>query len=542
LTERSPSGLRVLAETFVAPGPSGVAVRTRLRVTDAESDVLTQVGVFLARMAGQDLAQRCRDGLDHDAQSWANRKRALTAVSSARWAGSITKASHDQWGLSRRAQGAHLENLDQGIRMIRHRLSLPLGAKGSCGKPGGYRSRQEWHAKSRRLACLQARREQVATDRKAGRVHVVRGGRRLANSRHNLDAAGLTVPQWRDRWQAARMFLSADGEAGKRYGNETIRVTPGGQVTLKLPAALAHLANAAHGRYQLGAPVAFAYRGAQWADRVHANRAVAYTISYDPARARWYLTAAWQPAPIPELPWEAAVARGCIGVDTNDDHYAAWRLDTHGNPIGEPRRFYYDMSGTSDHRDAQIRHATSRLLHWARRCGAVAIGIENLDFHDGKTREKHGRRKRFRRLISRFPTARLRNRLVSMAAELGIPIIAVDGAYTSMWGAQHWKTPTSTPTRKTTRHEAAGIVIGRRALGHPARRRTPPPRPDQTDPRGHRSAQAGQADPGSDGNRRTRTGPPTRSAQPPGTRKRRPSSSKTVRDEHTDHGLTPDQC
>jgi hypothetical protein len=46
---------------------------TRLRVTDAESDVLTRVGVFLGRMAGQDLAQRCRDGLDHDAQSWANR-------------------------------------------------------------------------------------------------------------------------------------------------------------------------------------------------------------------------------------------------------------------------------------------------------------------------------------------------------------------------------------------------------------------------------------------------------------------------------------
>jgi IS605 OrfB family transposase len=105
------------------------------------------------------------------------------------------------------------------------------------------------------------------------------------------------------------------------------------------------------------------------------------------------------------------------------------------------------MSGTSDHRDAQIRHATSRLLHWAHQCGAVAIGIENLDFHDGKTREKHGR-KRFRRLISRFPTARLRNRLVSMAAELAIPIIAVDGAYTSRWGTQHWKTPTSTPTGK----------------------------------------------------------------------------------------------
>jgi IS605 OrfB family transposase len=301
---------------------------------------------------------------------------------------------------------------------------------------------------------------------------------------------------------------------------------------------LAHLANAPHGRYQLTRPVTFAYRGDAWADRVAADRAVAYAITHDPDRGRWHLTAVWQPAPVPELPWEAAIAQGCIGVDTNDDHYAAWRLDRHGNPVGEPRRFSYDLSGSANHRDAQIRHATTRLLHWARQCGAVAIGLEDLDFTDGKTREKHGRRKQFRRLISRFPTARLRSRLVSMAAQQGVAVIAVDPAYTSRWGAQHWQRPTSTPTRKTTRHEAASIVIGRRALGYPARRRTPPPRTDQTDPCGHRSIQAVPGDRGRDGTRPSRTGPPTRSAQPPGQRKREPSPSKTVRDGRTGHALT----
>jgi hypothetical protein len=176
-------------------------------------------------------------------------------VTSSRWAGSITKASHDQWGLSRRAQAAHLASLDKGIRTIRGRLSLPLGEKGRNGAPGGYRTRQEWHAKSRRLAILQVRRDAVAADRAAGKVSVVVGGRKLANTRHNLDQAGLTVEQWRDRWARARMFLSADGETGKRFGNETIRVTPDGQVTIKLPAGLAHLANAPRGRYQLAEPV-----------------------------------------------------------------------------------------------------------------------------------------------------------------------------------------------------------------------------------------------------------------------------------------------
>jgi IS605 OrfB family transposase len=334
------------------------------------------------------------------------------------------------------------------------------------------------------------------------------------------------------------MFLSADGETGKRYGNETIRVTPAGDVTLKLPAKLTHLANDRHGRYKLTASVRFAHRGDAWAARVEHDRAVAYTITYDPDRGRWYLAAAWQPAPVPQVTWEQAVHAGCIGVDTNDDHYAAWRLDEHGNPIGRPRRFSYDMSGRADHRDAQIRHATTRLLHWAEQVGAGAVAIENLDFSDGKTREKHGRRKSFRRLISRFPTARLRSRLVSMAAESQIAIVAVDPAYTSRWGAEHWQKPTTTARHKTTRHEAAGLVIGRRALAHPARRRTPPPPSHRSDGVGHRSVQARRDERGREGTRPPVTGPSARLVSPPGQRTREPSLPNTVRDRRTGHGLT----
>jgi IS605 OrfB family transposase len=123
---------------------------------------------------------------------------------------------------------------------------------------------------------------------------------------------------------------------------------------------------------------------------------------------------------------EAALAHGVIGVDMNADHLAAWRLDAHGNPTGVPRRFFYDLSGTREHRDAQVRHALTRLLHWARACGVRAIAVEDLDFAAEKTREKHGRKKRFRRLIAGMPTGRLRARLASMADQTGIAVIAVD--------------------------------------------------------------------------------------------------------------------
>jgi hypothetical protein len=240
---------------------------------------------------------------------------------------------------------AHLQNLDAGIAMLRHRLSLPLGEKGTKRAPGDYRSAAEWFAKSRRLAVLEARRAGVQADWEAGSVHVVRGGKRLANTRHHLAEAQLTEAQWRARWEAARWFLRADGESGKIYGNET-------------------------------------------------------------------------------------------------------------------------------------------------------------------------RKKKFRQLIHGTPTSKVKARLVNMAAEHGLALVAVDPVYTSTWGAQHWATPLTTGKRAMTRHDAAGIAIARRALGHPVRRRTAPPPHDRSDRAGHRTVQAGPGTPRREEHRLRIPGPRTRSVPP----------------------------
>ena len=106
---------------------------------------------------------------------------------------------------------------------------------------------------------------------------------------------------------------------------------------LKLPTPLADLANAPTAGTPWPARVVFAHRGEEWADRVEANRAVAYRIHYDvrpgplvrgppPGNARRSQT----------IPLERPRAGGVIGVDTNADHLAAWHLDLHGNPVGNP--------------------------------------------------------------------------------------------------------------------------------------------------------------------------------------------------------------
>jgi len=77
------------------------------------------------------------------------------------------------------------------------------------------------------------------------------------------------------------------------------------------------------------------------------------------------------------------------------------------------------------------------------------------------------RGKRFRKTVAGIPTAVFRNRLSAQTSRHGITLLAVNPAYSSAWGNQHWRKPYT----NVTRHQAAATVIGRRAQGHTARRR-----------------------------------------------------------------------
>jgi hypothetical protein len=300
--------LRRVADPVVAAPPAGVRIRTRIYVSPAEAAALGAIGAFLGSVYRGELAERIERGvLDRDGHAgWrAERKQAVTAVSSSRWAGAITRAVEDQYQLGMRGLAAHVADLRAAVQVLAARCAVRPGelaprddgVVAGCGggrlrRPRGYRSAGERFAKTRRLAALRDRLAAAERDLAAGRPSIVVGGKRLWRNRTHLEATDMTEQQWRDRWNAARLFLTADGESGKAGGNETIRVDEAGQLRIKTPAALVGQFGS---HVVIGEPIRFNHRGDEWNGRISTRRAVRYDVIFDPARDRWYLDASCYP-------------------------------------------------------------------------------------------------------------------------------------------------------------------------------------------------------------------------------------------------------
>lgn len=150
----------------------------------------------------------------------------------------------------------------------------------------------------------------------------------------------------------------------------------------------------------------------------------------------------------------------------------------------------------------------STLINVVRAHGLTAIAIEDLDFEPDKavSRETCGRGRRgrrFRRIVHGLPTGRFKSRLVQMGSNAGgMRIVAVDPAYTSAWGAQHWQGPLGLERHvMVSVHHSAAVVIGRRGLGIGAKRRTGVTERQQSHAAGRATVQAGSRARGREGSR-----------------------------------------
>ena len=147
-------------------------------------------------------------------------------------------------------------------------------------------------------------------------MSVVRSRRRQKRGRANLATAGTTEAQWRERWEAERLFLTADGERDKAWGNETIRFNPDeGWLEVKLPGPLGQLAN--HGRTAGAGGLArsFSPTGVMRSRRRPRPERSATTSRSTMVTRRWYLDASWKTAPGPAPDRGELRLRPVVAVD-----------------------------------------------------------------------------------------------------------------------------------------------------------------------------------------------------------------------------------
>ena len=140
--------LRRIGDPVVAAAPAGVRIRTRIHPTGAEAEALTAIGELLGSAYRSELAGRVGlGGLDRETHAvWrAQRKQALTAVSSSRWAGAITRAVEDQYQLGMRGLAAQVADLRAAVAVLEQRCVLRPGELAPLG--GG---EQKGRGRSRR--------------------------------------------------------------------------------------------------------------------------------------------------------------------------------------------------------------------------------------------------------------------------------------------------------------------------------------------------------------------------------------------------------
>jgi len=163
-----------------------------------------------------------------------------------------------------------------------------------------------------------------------------------------------------------------------------------------------------------------------------------------------------------------------LAVDLNAQHLDGWVLDSSGNPLGPPRTIPLVLDGLpASTRDGRLREAVAAIIRLAGQHGCRALMVEDLDFADVRqagreTLGRGARGKRLRRTVAGMPTRQFRDLLAGMAANAGLWLVAVDPAWTSVWGGRSWQAPLASETRGSvtvSRHHAAAVVIGRRGLG-----------------------------------------------------------------------------
>lgn len=310
------------------------------------------------------------------------------------------------------------------------------------------------HQKKRRLGTMQSRLAGMKQDHETGNVRLCFGSKRLFRAQFDLEANGYdTRAGWFQDWQEARassIFVIGSKDETAGCQGCVAKAETDGTLTLKLRLPDS---NNSSGKHIELTGITFAYGQNKLLEALSAGTAISYRFVRD--EKGWRIFASAEAVAVKRISYRQA---GAIGVDVNADHIAVSELDRFGNIVDGMRIPCVTYGKTTDQTKAIIGDAVKSIATMAAKAGKPTV-IEKLDFAKKKA-EAEIADPHYARMLSSFACSKTSEAIKSACFCLGVEVIEVNPAYTSVIGAVN-----IAQQHGFSVHMGAAAAIARRGLG-----------------------------------------------------------------------------
>ncbi len=325
------------------------------------------------------------------------------------------------------------------------------------------------HQKRRKLSGKESKLQRLERIQESGRFSVCFGSKKLFKSQHNLENNGYKSHQeWLKDWRNKRSkHVFYEGSRRFNGGNLLCRLTADGELTITVPPCL----QKSFGTHVSCSSVLFRY-GQEYINHAltpkryeNVNQKTGKTSSrigtvaplthhFIKKDGQWYIHTTVE---LPKVPHQSHRHNGVLGIDLNPNSVDWSVCDVAGNlkAHGSLRLNIQDKS-TETTKDA-IGKVCAELVRVAESFGCPIV-IEKLDFSNKKASLAE-RSPKYARMLSNFAYSAFAKILETRCHKLGIELITVNPAYSSLQGLTKFMSLYGLNSGT-----AAALVLARRAL------------------------------------------------------------------------------
>jgi len=330
------------------------------------------------------------------------------------------------------------------------------------------------HYKANRIAKTEAQINRLKQQREIGRFRVCFGTKRLARKQHNLAINNyLSLGEWLTDWQLARSNkLFYEGSANYACGNQLVRYKVEQQ---SLTITVSPQFREKYGEAVTLHGVEFKY-GADWlkgaiepakkestrkgkdgskipATRWGSNQPVTYNFTFKSDKLYVNATIDYPGAEI-----TSSLSSGALGIDFNPNSIDWTVVDREGNLKKHGSIKVNIQDKRSNQSKDIIGKAVAQIVRVAESF-QVPVVIEDLDFQQKKASLKE-KSKKYARMLSNMAYSRFTEMIETRCYKVGVELIKVDPAYTSVIGVTKYMAMYGLNSGCT-----AALVVARRGQG-----------------------------------------------------------------------------